>query len=56
MNGINQIFILIAEKKFDFFSIFRVYLNLNSFFYSTLDDLLKAFVVLNRSNTVKAIR
>jgi hypothetical protein len=55
MNGIHQVLVSIAKEEFKFLTVFWVHLNLNGLFDGTVDDILKTFVILNGSDTEKAI-
>jgi len=47
--------VLIAQKKFNLFFIFRVHLNFNSLSDSTVEDIPKVIVILHGSDTEKTI-
>ena len=55
MNGIHQVLVLIAKEEFKFFNVFWVHFNLNILPSSTIENILKTFMILNGSDTEKTI-
>jgi hypothetical protein len=55
MNRIYQVQISIAEKKFDFLSVFRMNLDLNVLFGGPVEDFLKALDILHGQDAEKAV-